>query len=413
MEGRLDATDVLIVGAGVVGAALAYEVARGGRRVLVVDRAADGAAQGATRWSMGGTHWLTAAMDPHLRDLCREGLERHQGMREELGTDSGFRARPILTLAPDDAAMETLAPLVENGREHGFEGRIVERDEVYRLEPDLAPGAAVGGALCRLGWLDTVMATRAWLQGAAMHGAAFRGGVSVTALSVDGPTPSVQTSEGRIEAGQVVLTAGAWIGRLLRDAGLTIPMVHTHAEIVESEPLARTFERVIIALNPFERSRAALENAIAEPGRRARFEAEDGSDLGLPPSVEIGIVQQADGRVRLGQLSRGISGMLDGPRPDGDALIRAEVARYFPDLAKVPGTLHSRPVSFSVDRLPAAGPVPGAPGFWLVNGLVSPLIFLPALAPRMAAALNGDAVPELAPFAPARLLNGTAAPEAP
>jgi glycine/D-amino acid oxidase-like deaminating enzyme len=403
MEARFAAPDVLIVGAGVVGASLAYEIARRGQRVLVVDRA-DGAALGATRWSMGGTHWLVAATDPRLRDLCREGLERHQAMTEELGTDSGFRARPILTLAPDDETFSSLPPLVEHGRRYGFAGRVVDRDELYRLEPTLEPGAAVGGALCSLGWLDTVLATRARLEGAAMHGATFRTGLDVTAIRVDGPTPVVETSEGPISAGQVVLTAGAWMGKLLREAGISIPMVHTHAEIVESEPLPRTFKHVVVAMNPFERSRGALERAIAQPELRARFEAEDGADLGLTPSVEIGVVQQADGRVRLGQLSRGISGFLDGPRPDGDALIRAEVARYFPELATVPGKIHHRAVSFTPDRAPLAGPVPGAPGYWLVNGLVSPLIFMPALAPRMAAALVGERVPELDPFAPARLV---------
>jgi glycine/D-amino acid oxidase-like deaminating enzyme len=403
MEARLDAPDVLIVGAGVVGATLAYEVARRGRRVLVVDRA-EGAALGATRWSMGGTHWLVAATDDRLRDLCREGLERHQIMSEELGTDSGFRARPILTLAPDEAALATLAPLIEHGRQHGFEGRIVERDELERLEPTLAPGAAVGGALCTLGWVDTVLATQARLEGATMHGATFRTGLDVTAIRLDGPTPIVETTAGPIEAGQVVLASGAWMGRLLRTAGINLPMVHTHAEIVESEPLPPTFRHVVIAMKPVEQSRGALETAIAQPERRARFEAEDGSDLGLAPSVEIGVVQQADGRVRLGQLSRGISGFLDGPRPDGEAAIRAEVARYFPALAQQPGRVYHRPVSFTPDRLPLAGPVPGAPGYWLVNGLVSPLIYLPALAPRVAAALDGESVPDIELFAPARLL---------
>jgi glycine/D-amino acid oxidase-like deaminating enzyme len=403
MEARLDAPDVLIVGAGVVGAALAYEIARRRQRVLVVDRAA-GAALGATRWSMGGTHWLVAATDSRLRDLCREGLERHQVMSEELETDSGFRARPILVLAPDDEAFAGLAPLVENGRAHGFEGRIVDLDELYRLEPTLAPGSAVGGALCALGWVDTVLATRAWLQGAAMHGATFRTGLDVQSIRVDGPTPVVETSEGPISAGQVILAAGAWMGRLLRQAGINVPMVHTHAEIVESEPLPPTFRHVVVAVTPVERSRGTLETAIAQPERRPHFEAEDGTDLGLSPSVEIGVVQQADGRVRLGQLSRGISGFLDGPHPDGEAAIRAEVARFFPELAKQPGQIHHRPVSFTPDRLPLAGPVPGAPGYWLVNGLVSPLIYLPALAPRMAAALEGKPVPELEPFAPARLL---------
>jgi glycine/D-amino acid oxidase-like deaminating enzyme len=404
MEARLDAPDVLIVGAGVVGAALAYEIARRGRRVLVVDRA-EGAALGATRWSMGGTHWLAAATDDRLRDLCREGLDRHQAMSEELGTDSGFRARPILVLAPDDQALAGLVPLVENGGKHGFEGRIVDRVELARLEPSLVPGAAVGGALCALGWVDTMLATRAWLQGAAMHGATFRTGLEVQALRTDGRTPLVETSEGPIAASQVILAAGAWMGRLLRQAGVDLPLVHTHAEVVESEPLPPTFKHVVVAVTPVDRARATLEAAIAQPSLRVRFEAEDGSDLGLPNSVEMGVVQQADGRVRLGQISRGISGFLDGPRSDGEAAIRAEVGRFFPDLAKQPGQVHHRPVSFSTDRLPVAGEVPGAPGYWLVTGLVSPLIYLPALARRMAAALEGDSAPELAPFAPSRLVS--------
>jgi glycine/D-amino acid oxidase-like deaminating enzyme len=402
MGGRLDSPDVLIVGAGVVGAAIAYEVARRGRRVLVVDRAEE-AAQGATRWSMGGTHWLAAATDERLRDLCLEGLARHQARTEELGTDGGFRARPILVLAPDQPALDGLATLIEHGQGHGFDGRMVDPAELARLEPTLTPGVAMGAAYCALGWVDTQVATRAWLQGAAMHGAEFRSGVDVQAIRTDGPTPVVETAAGSISAGQVVLAAGAWIGRLLRGAGLDVPMVHTHAEVVESEPLPQTYRHVVVALTPPGRSRAALEAALADPTRRAEFEADDGTDLGLRPSVEIGVVQQADGRVRLGQMSRGIAGVLDGPQPDGEALIRSEVARFYPDLARQPGRAYSRPVSFSADRLPIAGPVPGAPGYWLVNGLVSPLVYLPALAPRLAAALDGENVPEIAAFAPARL----------
>jgi glycine/D-amino acid oxidase-like deaminating enzyme len=404
MEGRLEAPDVLIVGAGVVGAALAYACARRGQRVLVVDRAED-SGLGATRWSMGGTHWLATATDDRLRDLCREGLERHQQLTEELGTPSGFHPRPILVLASDDAALAGLAGLVENGQNHGFSGRIVGQEELYQLEPTLKPGVAIGAALCTLGWVDTVTATRAWLQGAQMHGATFRTGVEVTAVRVDGPSPVVETSEGPISAGQVILAAGAWMGRLLRERGINLPLLHTHAEIVETDPLPQQYRHVVVATLPPERTRGALELAMAEPQHQAQFAEEDGSELPVPPSAELGVVQLPDGRVRLGQMSRAVSGFRDGPHPDGERLIRAEVARFFPDLAQQPGTLSHRPVSFSADRLPIAGPIPGAPGYWLVGGLVSPLIYLPALAPRMAAALAGDNVPELAPFAPARLLN--------
>lgn len=403
MEGRLGTPDVLIVGAGVVGAALAYECARRGQRVLVVDRA-EATGEGATRWSMGGTHWLAGAADDRLREFCREGLARHQHLSEEFGAPSGFHARPIVVLAPDETALNNLSSLIENGTAHRFVGRMVDQEELYALEPTLRPGAAIGAAVCSLGWLDTITATHAWLQGARMHGAEVRTGVDVLALNVGGASPSVETSAGTISAGQVILAAGAWTARLLQGCGIAIPLHHTHAEIVETEPLPQQYQHVVIASLPMERTRAALELAMCEPQHQPQFSAGDGSELPIPPSAELGVVQMPDGRVRLGQMSRAVSGFWDVPHPDAEQLIRAEVAKFYPELATQPGTLSHRPVSFSADRMPLAGPVPGAPGTWLVTGLVSPLIYLPALAPRVAAAVSGDAVPEITQFAPGRLV---------
>ena len=206
----------------------------------------------------------------------------------------------------------------------------------------------------------------------------------------------METAAGPIEAGQVVLAAGAWLGRLLRGSGIAAPLVHTHAEVLESEPLPPTFQHLIASAN---QSRAVLEAEIARPANAARLQAEAGGEEMAPVSVELGVVQRGDGRVRLGQLSRAVAGILDGPRPDGEALIRAEVALYFPDLARQPVRHHSRPVSFSPDKLPVAGPIAAAPGFWLVSALNSPLIYLPALAARMTGALKGERVPELDAFA--------------
>lgn len=400
MEARLDAPDVVIVGAGVVGAAVAYELARRRQRVLLLERA-EQAGLGASRWSLGGTSWLGAAMDPRLRHLCYAGLERHQALSRELGVHSGFHPRPVLVLAPTDEALAGLVPMIENGRAHGFGGRIVDAAEVARLEPTVAPGAAVGAAYCDLGWLDTVAAIEGWLHGARALGAMIQCGVDVQAIRLDGQTPVLATSAGEISAGRVVLAAGAWMGRMLRRSGIRVPLVHTHAEILESEPLPPTFRHLISSVN---QSRSVLEAEIARPEHRARLDAEDGSVIARPFSVELGVVQRPDGRVRLGQLSRGIAGFLDGPDPAGEAAIRAEVARYVPDLARQPARLYSRPVSFSADRLPMAGPLPGAPSCWLISGLVSPLIYLPVLAEQVAAALDGERQPALEPFALERLV---------
>jgi glycine/D-amino acid oxidase-like deaminating enzyme len=399
MEARLDTPDVVIVGAGVVGAAVAYELARRRQRVLVLERA-EQAGLGASRWSLGGTSWLGAAMDPRLRDLCYAGLARHQALSGELGVHSGFHARPTLVLAPTTEALAGLVPMIENGQAHGFGGRIIDAAEVAKLEPTLARGAAVGAAYCDLGWLDTVAAIKGWLHGAQALGATIQCGVDVQAIRLDGSTPILETSSGTISAGRVVLTAGAWMGRLLRQSGINLPLVHTHAEILESEPLPPTVRHLVVSAN---QTRGVLEAELARPEHRARLDAEDGTEVASPVSVELGVVQRTDGRIRLGQLSRGIAGFLDGPDPAGEAAIRAEVGRYFPELARQPARLHSRPVSFSADRLPMAGPLPGRPDCWLISGLVSPLIYLPILAEQVAAALDGERRPALEPFALERL----------
>jgi glycine/D-amino acid oxidase-like deaminating enzyme len=59
-------------------------------------------------------------------------------------------------------------------------------------------------------------------------------------------------------------------------------------------------------------------------------------------------------------------------------------------------------VAISADRLTVAGPLPQAPDVYVVAGIDSPLILTPTLAARLAAALAGEAVPDLAPFRPDR-----------
>jgi glycine/D-amino acid oxidase-like deaminating enzyme len=122
----------------------------------------------------------------------------------------------------------------------------------------------------------------------------------------------------------------------------------------------------------------------------------------LPAVVEMGAVQFPDGSVRIGQVSRAVPGFLPGPLASGEALIRERVKRFVPQLAAEPATLRGRPVAISADRLPVAGPLAQAPDVYLVAGLDSPLILAPVLAARLARALTGEAVPDLAPFSPAR-----------
>jgi len=408
MTARTGRARVVVVGAGVVGAALAYESARQGLDVTVLERGAR-AAQGGTRWSMGGVSWLSAASDPRVRDLSRLGLDRHRALSEELGTDSGFRPRSMVILAHEQSVLDGLAGLLAAARDHGFDGRIVSSDELRAIEPGLARNlgaeVAIGAAVCEQGRVDAVRLTEAWLGAAEALGATIRYGVDVREIAsagADGVTAIAD--DGRVHADRVVVAGGAWTRRLLRASALDTALLHTHAEILETDPLPPTVANVVGAAS---QARVKLECDLAAPGLAARWGAESPAEI-LPPIVELGVTQFDDGRVRIGQISRGVSGFLSAPLPSGEAALREMVRPYFPALATAPARHHGCPVSISKDRLPIAGPLPDADGVWVVAGLASPLIYLPTLAQRVAASLGGDAAPELAPFSPARFVGGGA-----
>ena len=102
-------------------------------------------------------------------------------------------------------------------------------------------------------------------------------------------------------------------------------------------------------------------------------------------------------------LAKAIQVLLATPDPGGELLIRRRVKEFLPSLAALPARLHGRPVSVAADRLPVAGPFAEVPSLWVVGGMVSPLVFAPSLAERVAASLADESAPELAGFGPDRL----------
>ena len=392
------AADVLIVGAGAAGAALAYECALAGARVRVLERGPEPAEAGATRWSAAGLFWFAASTD-ELRLLSRDGLARHRTLSDELDADTGYRPAPMLGLAQSEAGIERFRPLIEAGVAAGFRGRLVSADEVYRLEPSLAPDVAVGGALCEQAHVEPALLTRAWLTAAERLGAEIRHGVDVQALKLEGSRCTAVVADGEtLAADQIVITAGAWTRPLLLAAGIDLPVLHTHAEILESGPLAPVLSHLVLSAEP---ARAELEARIGSPETRPVWDTGTTEEI-APAAAELMLAQFGDGRLHLGQVSRAIPGFLGGPKPEGEALLRAHVRRFFPTLADTPATLHGRPVAISADRLPIAGPLPTIPNLHVISGLTSPLIYLPALAQRYAALLAGATPPELSPFSPGR-----------
>lgn len=436
-----------MVGAGVIGAAVAYEAARRGLRVVLVDRAGTAAA-GATRWSLAGLSWLSAT-DECLRRLCWEGLQRHRSLSDELEADTSFRPLPQLILAPAQADLDRLEAALAAGTALGFRGERIPVGELACLEPGLQAGAVVGAIRCEAGHVDPVRLTRALLQAAVRSGAYLCHGTEVQRIVVHGQRcVGVETTTGFLPAGSVLIAAGAWTRPLLHTAGVEVAVLHTHAEVLETGPRPPTLSHLIMVADG---ARARLEVAMAALQLRPLWEqaapatvlhhrgADRGSHAGwgggrasaespsppmaprsrgelLPAAVEFCAVQFPSGCIRFGQVSRAMPGYWGGPRSAGASAIRQRAATFFPQLACLPATLHGRPVAITADRLPAAGRVDPIPNLYVAAGMPSPLVYAPALAARLAALVAGtpDAVAELARYAPDRLCRPapTAAPTA-
>jgi sarcosine oxidase, subunit beta len=228
--------DVAVVGAGVMGASVAWHLAsRGCRDVVVLDRApAPGA--GSTGRATGGfrTQFATP-VNIRLSLLSREKLLRFP---EEIGADSGYRPYGYLFLAADEAqraALRSIRPL-----QHGL-GVPVEEigpEDVARLNPAVRADGIPGGSFCAFdGFIRPLDILNGYVEAARRLGVRFEFGVEVTGLSIakrlPGRVMAVETTAGPVQARHVVNAAGAWAGRL---GGVEIPVTPLRRQVAPTVP---------------------------------------------------------------------------------------------------------------------------------------------------------------------------------
>ncbi len=184
---------IIVVGAGIVGAAIAYEAARAGAEVTLLDRGPV-AEDGASRWGFGALSWATATT-PAADAFARRGFERYREMLGELGPDYGFRPSASLDLVRDEAGMEQAGAHVEKLREGGHPARLVGRGELQRLEPALDLSGWAGAELVEQAHLDLQRCARAWVGAACASGhCTYEEGGEVRRLLGDGSR--LETSDG-------------------------------------------------------------------------------------------------------------------------------------------------------------------------------------------------------------------------
>lgn len=226
--------DVLILGAGVMGASVAWHLAqRGVRRVTLLD-AADGPGMGSTGRATGGYRGqFSTAINVQLSLKSRAKLQR---FRDEVGTDPQYRPVGYLFLCdtPEQLAAFRRSRAIQ--RDCGlFEATELPVDELPAINPHVSYDGVIGASWCPSdGTIRPLEILRGYLAGAERGGATVQWGTRVSAIerAADGRIAAVRTSAGdRWESPHVVNCTGAWAGGVAAMAGISLPVVPTRRQI--------------------------------------------------------------------------------------------------------------------------------------------------------------------------------------
>ena len=212
--------DVVVVGAGIVGSATAYYLARRGARVVVVERGRVPGEQSRKNWGFVRQQ----ARDPLEMPLVIEANRMWRGLERELGADLEWTQGGNLALAADEARMARFEAWLPVAREFGLETRLLRARELPAVVPGLAGDWAGGMHTPGDGHADPEKATDAFTHAAVAHGASLQLDCAVQRVTTRaGAVAGVVTERGEIRAPAVVCAAGAWSARLLRTLGLVLP----------------------------------------------------------------------------------------------------------------------------------------------------------------------------------------------
>ena len=374
-----DATDVVVVGAGVVGAATAWYATRAGLSVTVVDR---GSVAGGTTGAGEGNILVSDKPPGAELDLARLS----SGLWRELGYEvGGFEYDPKggLVVASTPAGFDALVALAADQAAAGVETVVVPAAELAEHEPHLTPSLAGGVLYPEDAQVQPMLAAARLLRSARAKGAEVRTGVEVTGFLRSGDrVTGVHTSAGDLPAGAVVNAAGTWGGEVAALAGVEVPVLPRRGFILVTEPLPRIVRHKVYAaeyVSDVASSDAALQTSPVVEG------TESGTILIGASRERVGYDRTLSVRVL--------------------RALAAQAVALFPVLAGVQVIRTYRGFRpYCPDHLPVIGPDPRAPGLYHACGHEGAGIGLAAATGQLIARLIGgeETSLDVAPYRPER-----------
>lgn len=226
--------DVVIIGAGTTGLSAAYELAKAGVDVVLVERGF--LAQEASGRNPGGIRQLGRDIDEV--PIMVEAMRRWHALEEELGCSIELDVDGYLWVALNEQELEVQKKLVERDAAFGIEEYILDREGIQDLAPAISDFPC-GALYCPTDMMaNPFLVTRGYLDAAQRHGARFFFGTEVVDLRVEGGRiRGVVTDQGEIATETVINAAGPWSQKIAQMAGVDVPVVPCPNQFILSQPM--------------------------------------------------------------------------------------------------------------------------------------------------------------------------------
>jgi glycine/D-amino acid oxidase-like deaminating enzyme len=361
-----DRREVVVIGGGIVGCAIALHLADRGVLPVLVDT--DRPGQGASRRSFASISAF--GKDPvSYYELAGASMASWSRWAERLGGNVGLRRDGEVRWAADPGEGRALGERVAQARRWGYPIMPIGEAELRRLLPAAEPGPVA--AACHAPYDGQVEPARVL---GACHSALQAAGARLllgraARVRVDDDGVRVEVGDQVLRPATTILAAGAEAVEVAAAIGLDVPMVASPGMLVETRPVPALTDKVVYL-----------------PG---------------DPGPPVHLRQRPDGSMLVGERSQ--ETIAAHPTQKHARVLLDQAARFFPALRGVPverWTLAWR--AMPADRLPVVGPLPGLPSLYLA--VTHSGVTLAPILGRLVSQEIADEVPDglLGPFRPGR-----------
>lgn len=376
----------VVVGGGIYGAAVAWELASTGASVCLLE--AETIASGASG-GLGKRGVRANGRDVRELPLMRLAYEQWPTLADRIGASTGYERMGSLHLFEEETAGTAREGWVQAEsrqwlqEQHGIPTRILNRADVRNMEPQVSE-SVIGALYCPLdGIADHTITTRALADAARRHGAEVREHTPATGFTLDGDRViEVQTSSGTIGVGTcVLLLANTAVPFMVRaNLGITLPVWQMLPLVIRSAPLDHVpfrhligHESRVLALKVIEGNRVMISG-----GWHGRWNEQTGRGDTVQQQVEANVAEA----------------IATYPALAGMAIEEADA---------------SRPESVSIDGIPIIDTLPGARNMlfatgWSGHGFAISIVVAKLLAEWVLAGVETGRPKALQPFAYSRFL---------